>query len=130
MGRIGRGLAVLLGVAQEDDQADARQLAEKITQLRVFEDDRGKMNCSLEDVGGSMLVVSQFTLLGDCRKGRRPSFVAAATPKLAEELYQSFVDIVTSRGTEVATGRFRKHMELSLVNDGPVTILLDSAKLF
>jgi D-tyrosyl-tRNA(Tyr) deacylase len=119
-------MLVLLGVAQGDTEADARQLALKIASLRIFEDEQEKMNLGLGEVGGSMLVVSQFTLLGDCRKGRRPSFVQAALPHLAEQLYQVFVETVASQGIEVATGRFREHMEVELVNDGPVTLLLDS----
>ncbi len=124
-GEIGPGMLVLLGVAQGDTDSDARQLAAKISGLRIFEDAAGKMNLGLTDVGGSMLVVSQFTLLGDCRKGRRPSFVAAAAPELAEKLYQVFVDEAGSRGIEVATGRFRQHMEVELVNDGPVTLIVE-----
>ena len=125
-GRIGDGMLVLLGVAERDTPADARRLAEKIAGLRIFEDDQEKMNRSLADIGGAMLVVSQFTLLGDCRKGRRPSFVAAAAPELAEELYRVFVDAVAEHGVEVATGQFRRHMEVELVNDGPVTLVLES----
>jgi D-tyrosyl-tRNA(Tyr) deacylase len=128
-GRIGSGLLVLLGVAEDDTDAQARQLADKIAGLRIFEDDQGKMNLALADVGGAMLVVSQFTLLGDCRKGRRPSFTAAAPPELAERLYGVFVQAVAATGIEVATGRFRQHMEVELVNDGPVTLLLDTAEL-
>jgi D-tyrosyl-tRNA(Tyr) deacylase len=125
-GRIGPGLVVLLGVAVDDSDVDAHGLAEKIVGLRVFDDDRGKMNRSLADVGGAMLVVSQFTLLGDCRKGRRPSYVAAAGPGLAEALYRVFVATVKASGIDVATGRFRQHMLVSLTNDGPVTLLLDT----
>ena len=125
-GRIGTGMLVLLGVAEGDTEADARQLARKIAGLRIFEDEQEKMNLSLDDVGGAMLVVSQFTLLGDCRKGRRPSFVAAAPPEKAEALYQVFVDAVAEQGIEVATGRFRQHMQVELVNDGPVTLLVES----
>lgn len=125
-GQIGPGMLVLLGVADDDGRTDGRQLAEKIAGLRIFEDPEGKMNLGLAEVGGAMLVVSQFTLLGDCRKGRRPSFVAAAPPELAEELYQVFVDTVTRQGIQVATGKFREHMEVELVNDGPVTLLLDT----
>ena len=125
-GQIGRGMLVLLGVAGTDTEADARQLAQKIAGLRIFEDDQGKMNLPIGNVGGAMLVVSQFTLLGDCRKGRRPSFVAAAPPEVAEGLYRVFVDAVAGQGIEVATGRFREHMEVELVNDGPVTLLLES----
>jgi D-tyrosyl-tRNA(Tyr) deacylase len=129
-GEIGWGLLVLLGVAADDTEEDARQLAGKIVGLRVFEDDDGKMNRSLAEAGGKLLVVSQFTLLGDCRKGRRPSFVAAASPEVAERLYEVFVAAARSEGIDVATGRFRQHMEVSLVNDGPVTLLLDSRRLF
>jgi D-tyrosyl-tRNA(Tyr) deacylase len=128
VGQIGRGLLVLLGVGQEDGESDARQLAEKTVQLRIFDDADGKMNLSLADVGGAMLVVSQFTLLGDCRKGRRPSFVHAAPPELAERLYKTFVAAVGVQGIQVATGRFRAMMQVELVNDGPVTLLLDSRK--
>ena len=129
-GEIAGGLMVLLGVAADDTIDDARQLADKIVGLRIFDDAEGKMNLALAEVGGAMLVVSQFTLLGDCRKGRRPSFVAAAPPEQAENLYQAFVDAVMSLGIAVSTGRFRQHMQVSLTNDGPVTMLLDSRKLF
>ena len=129
-GKIGRGLVVLLGVAADDTQRDVDQLAEKICQLRIFADDEGKMNRSLIDAGGAMLVVSQFTLLGDCRKGRRPSFIAAAEPELAESLYEQFVAAAKNRGIEVATGKFRAMMDVTLTNQGPVTLLLDSRKLF
>ena len=129
-GQIGRGMLVLLGVASDDTDRDAEQMADKLVGLRIFEDSEGKMNLSLAKSDGEMLVVSQFTLLGDCRKGRRPSFVTAAPPEVAEQLYEQFVAEVTRRGISVATGRFRQHMEISLVNDGPVTILLDSRKLF
>ncbi len=128
-GRIGKGFLVLLGVAEGDTEADARLLADKAAGLRIFEDADGKMNLSLTDVGGAMLVVSQFTLLGECRKGRRPSFTAAASPEVAEALYEVFVETVTSHQIEAATGRFRQHMEVELVNDGPVTLLLDSQRL-
>ena len=124
-GRIGPGLLVLLGVAERDTEATARQLAAKIASLRVFDDGQGKMNLAVTDVGGAMLVVSQFTLLGDCRKGRRPSFDTAARPALAEELYQVFVQAVAQQGIEVATGQFRQHMAVELVNDGPVTLLVE-----
>jgi D-tyrosyl-tRNA(Tyr) deacylase len=130
VGEIGRGLAVLLGVAHDDNEQDARYLADKTVDLRIFEDDEGKMNRSLADVGGGMLVVSQFTLLGDCRKGRRPSFTQAAPPQLAQKLYETFVAAVHTRGIEVATGVFREMMQVALVNQGPVTMLLDSRKLF
>ncbi len=130
VGRIDHGFLVLLGVSQSDTQDDVIFLAGKIAGLRVFEDDDGKMNRSLTDVEGKMLVVSQFTLYGDCRKGRRPSFVAAAPPERADELYRSFVAEVRGQGVEVETGRFQAHMDVSLVNDGPVTLLRDSSKAF
>lgn len=125
-GQIGTGLLVLLGVAVSDSQQQALWLAEKVGGLRVFEDLEGKMNRALADVGGAMLVVSQFTLLGDCRKGRRPSFTEAAPPEQAEALYKVFVDAVRRKGIEVATGQFRQHMEVELLNDGPVTLLVES----
>ena len=125
-GEIGPGLLVLLGIACDDADADARWLAEKIAGLRIFEDDAGKMNLSLAESGGAMLVVSQFTLLGDCRRGRRPSFVQAAPPDTAERLYEAFVDTVRASGIQVATGRFRQHMQVGLVNEGPVTLIVDS----
>jgi D-aminoacyl-tRNA deacylase len=128
-GRIDKGFVVLLGVAEGDTEDDARLLADKAAGLRIFEDDQGKMNLGLAEVGGAMLVVSQFTLLGDCRKGRRPSFTAAAGPEVAEALYEVFVERVAAQGIETATGRFRQHMEVELVNDGPVTLLLDSERL-
>ncbi|MFO0897030.1 MAG: D-aminoacyl-tRNA deacylase [Pirellulales bacterium] len=130
VGEIGRGLLVLLGVAPDDTADDARQLAEKIVGLRIFDDAEGKMNLGLVDVGGALLAVSQFTLLGDCRKGRRPSFIGAAPPEMAERLYEEFVAAAQALGVRVATGRFRQHMEVELVNDGPVTLLLDSRKAF
>jgi len=128
-GQIGLGMVVLLGVAGDDTEADALRLAEKIAGLRIFDDSEGKMNLALADVGGAMLVVSQFTLLGDCRRGRRPDFLAAAGPEMAERLYRVFIDAVARHGISVATGRFREHMEVELVNDGPVTIWLDSRDL-
>jgi D-tyrosyl-tRNA(Tyr) deacylase len=127
-GRIGGGLVVLLGVAQDDGEPEVNWLAEKVVGLRIFEDDQGKMNRSLAEAGGALLVVSQFTLLGDCRRGRRPSFVAAAEPRLAEELYEAFVARARALGIEVATGRFREHMLVSLTNDGPVTLWIDTAE--
>jgi D-tyrosyl-tRNA(Tyr) deacylase len=127
VGRIGPGLLVLLGVARQDSEKDADFLVEKIIHLRIFEDEDGKMNRSLVDIGGQMLVVSQFTLLGDCRKGRRPSFVQAAPPETAESLYQYFVDRIRDKRIPVQTGRFRAMMEVSLVNDGPVTLIVESA---
>lgn len=129
VGQIGPGMLVLLGVAAGDRPADAQALATKVAGLRIFEDDEGKMNRSLAEVGGAMLVVSQFTLLADCRKGRRPSFTDAAPPEQAAELYQAFVAAVQAEGIPVATGRFRQHMEVELVNDGPVTLILDSREL-
>lgn len=129
-GEIERGFLVLLGVADGDESEDAQFLAQKIAGLRVFEDAEGKMNLSLAEVDGEMLVVSQFTLLGDCRKGRRPSFVAAARPEQADALYQQFVEAVKEQGIDVGTGRFQQHMDVELVNDGPVTLLLDSRKAF
>lgn len=129
-GRAGLGLTVLLGVAQDDDEKDALYMAEKIANLRIFEDDKGKMNRSLVDIGGDMLVVSQFTLCGDARHGRRPSFTEAAPPELAEALYEKFVSVVSAMGIRTATGRFRTEMVVSLENHGPVTILVDSKKLF
>ena len=128
-GRIGRGLVVLLGVGKSDGRPEVDFLADKIVGLRIFEDEAGKMNRSLAEVGGAMLVVSQFTLYGDARKGRRPSFIDAAPPELAEQLYEAFVDRVRSQGIEVATGVFRAHMGVSLVNDGPVTIWLDTEEV-
>ena len=130
VGAIRQGLVVLLGVTHRDTAADVRQLADKIVNLRIFADDQGKMNRSVADVGGQVLVVSQFTLLGDCRKGRRPSFIEAAPPELAEALYQDFVAAVAAHGIYVATGTFQAMMDVALVNDGPVTLLLDSTKLF
>jgi D-aminoacyl-tRNA deacylase len=130
VGQISAGLVVLLGVEQDDTDADAQQLADKTIQLRVFDDADGKMNLSLVDVGGGVLVVSQFTLLGDCRKGRRPSFIQAAPPELAERLYDTFIAAVGVKGIPVASGQFRAMMAVELVNDGPVTLLLDSRKRF
>jgi D-tyrosyl-tRNA(Tyr) deacylase len=126
VGRIGKGLMVLLGVDRDDDRQAADSLAEKIPNLRIFEDENGKLNCSLRDVGGDMLVVSQFTLLGDCRKGRRPSFIRAAPPQKAHDLYAYFVEKVREKGIRVETGRFRTLMAVSLVNDGPVTLIVES----
>jgi D-tyrosyl-tRNA(Tyr) deacylase len=125
-GQIGQGLLVLLGVVQGDEEADARQLAGKIVSLRVFNDPQGKMNFSVGEVGGAVLVVSQFTLAGDCRKGRRPSFDSAADPELAEQLYEVFVRAVAEQGIPVATGKFRAHMMVELVNDGPVTFVVET----
>ncbi len=128
VGSIGPGLLVLLGVEQGDGEADADYLADKSAELRIFPDDGGKMNRSVEDAGGEVLVVSQFTLLADCRKGRRPSFVGAAEPELASVLYEYFVEQVRNLGIVVATGRFRAMMEVALINEGPVTIVLESQR--
>jgi D-tyrosyl-tRNA(Tyr) deacylase len=126
IGRIGCGLLVLLGVARGDTAADADYLVNKISNLRIFEDDNGKMNRSLIEIDGKMLVVSQFTLLGDCRKGRRPSFVAAAEAEPATALYEYFVEQTRGLGISVETGRFKARMEVALINDGPVTLILES----
>jgi D-tyrosyl-tRNA(Tyr) deacylase len=130
VGRIGPGLLVLLGVGKGDAPADADLMAEKVANLRIFADDAGQMNRSVLEVGGAVLVVSQFTLLGDARRGRRPSFVEAAPPEEAEPLYRRFVDASLLLGLRVETGVFRAAMDVALVNEGPVTILLDSAKAF
>jgi D-tyrosyl-tRNA(Tyr) deacylase len=130
VGAIGRGLAVLLGVAVGDDEAAVRWAADKTAGLRVFEDAAGKMNLSVLEVGGGVLVVSQFTLLGDARKGNRPGFTAAAAPEVANALYERYCAALRERGLTVATGVFRATMELELVNEGPVTILLDSSRVF
>lgn len=129
-GEIGLGLLVLLGVGQQDTENDASYLAEKIVGLRIFEDSDGKMNRSVQEVSGSLLVVSQFTLYGDVRRGKRPSFDAAAPPGEARRLYEFFVDRVRAAGLRCETGRFQEMMQVELVNEGPVTILLDSAKTF
>jgi len=129
-GEIGHGLLVLLGVAQEDVEADADYLAEKIAGLRIFEDDAGKMNLSVVDISGALLAVSQFTLFGDVRRGKRPSFDAAARPERARELYEYFVGRIRALGLRCETGRFQAMMDVELVNSGPVTVLLDSKKLF
>ncbi len=129
-GEIGLGLLVLLGVGQEDTEADATYLAEKISGLRIFEDVDGKMNRSVADVGGSVLAVSQFTLYGDVRRGKRPSLDAAAPPDQARRLYELFVETIRAAGLRCETGRFQESMQVELVNEGPVTILLDSGKAF
>ncbi|MFW6010963.1 MAG: D-aminoacyl-tRNA deacylase [Desulfosalsimonas sp.] len=126
VGSIGPGLLVLLGVADSDTESDISYTADKVVNLRIFGDDEGKMNRSLIDTGGQMLVVSQFTLLGDCRKGRRPSFVKAADPEKAESFYLRFVDKVRKKGVSAETGRFQAMMDVSLINDGPVTLIVDS----
>jgi D-tyrosyl-tRNA(Tyr) deacylase len=130
VGEIGRGLLVLLGVTHTDNEADADYLAGKIAGLRVFEDEDGKMNLDVVAVAGGILVVSQFTLYGDVRRGKRPSFDAAAAPERARQLYEYFVDRIRDAGLPCQTGRFQEMMEVELVNDGPVTILLDSSKSF
>lgn len=124
------GLVVLLAAGDGDDERDAAYMANKIAGLRVFEDDEGRMNLALSEVDGSLLVISQFTLFGDCRKGRRPSFVHALEPTRAEALVDHFVAQVRATGLHVETGRFRTHMQVSLINDGPVTLLIDSKKEF
>ena len=129
-GEVGAGLLVLLGVGQEDAESDADYLAEKVAGLRIFEDDDGKMNLSVIDVGGAVLAVSQFTLFGDVRRGKRPSFDAAACPEHARELYEHFVSRIRSLGLRCETGRFQAMMDVELINSGPVTILLDSKKAF
>lgn len=129
-GEIGTGLLVLLGVGAADTRADADYLAEKTVGLRIFEDADGKMNLSVADAGGALLVVSQFTLYGDVRRGKRPSFDAAAPPQQARELYEYFVEKIRATGLRCETGRFQEMMQVELVNEGPVTILLDSAKIF
>jgi len=129
-GEIGMGLLVLLGVGNPDTEADAVYLAEKIAGLRVFEDELGKMNRSVQEAGGSVLAVSQFTLYGDMRRGKRPSFDAAAAPEKARQLYEFFVERIRAAGLRCETGRFQEMMTVELVNEGPVTILLDSAKAF
>lgn len=129
-GAVNKGLLVLVGVTEGDTEKDAQYLADKVTRLRIFEDENGKMNLSVKDVGGEILSVSQFTLYGDCRKGKRPSFDKAARPEAANMLYEKFNELCRQQGVQVETGVFRSHMQVELVNDGPVTILLDSSKLF
>ena len=129
-GKIGKGYMVLAGAETGDTEADARLCADKLAGLRVFEDGEGKMNLSIADVGGEILLVSQFTLLGDARHGRRPSFIAAARPEVAEPLLEQMKAMLETRGLHVETGRFQTHMDVELVNDGPVTILIDSRKVF
>ena len=130
IGQIQQGLMVLIGVSADDTDQDVRYMAEKVPHLRIFEDEEGKMNKSLLDIGGSILAVSQFTLYGDARGGRRPSFITAARPEEANARYEQLVKAWRDRQVHVETGRFRADMQVSLVNDGPVTILMDSTKLF
>ncbi|ABO49273.1 D-tyrosyl-tRNA(Tyr) deacylase [Desulforamulus reducens MI-1] len=130
VGKIGQGLVVLLGVGQGDCVDDARYLADKISQLRIFDDEQGKLNLSIQDVKGSILAISQFTLYGDCRKGRRPGYSGAAAPDTARELYESFVQRLVCNGLTTSTGVFQEHMVVEIINDGPVTLLLDSRKGF
>ena len=130
VGEIGGGLLVLLGVEQGDTEKASEYLANKIAHLRIFSDDQGLMNLSLVETGGEAMVVSQFTLLGDCHKGRRPSFAKAALPDEARALYQSFISLLRGKGVKVATGEFQEMMDIHLVNDGPVTLLMDSKKDF
>lgn len=130
IGAIGPGLMVLLGVDVDDEESDAVYMADKIVGLRIFNDDDGKFNFSLLDVGGEVLLVSQFTLHGDCRKGRRPSFIKAARPEKAVPLYEKVGELLRAKGVTVATGEFGAHMDVALLNDGPVTLMLDSGKAF
>ena len=130
VGEIDQGLLVFLGVADSDEEEDADYLVSKILHLRIFKDSEGKFNLSLRDTKGSLLVVSQFTLLGDCRKGRRPSFTDAALPEKARKLYDYFIASVAEQGVPVASGEFQAMMDVHLINDGPVTMLLDSKKMF
>ncbi len=125
-GKIGRGLVVLLGIHHSDTPKDIKWMSDKIINLRIFEDDNGKMNNSLFDINGEVLIVSQFTLYGDCRKGRRPGYSSAARPEIAEPLYEQFVERVRQNGIPTATGTFQKMMNVELVNDGPVTLIVDS----
>jgi D-aminoacyl-tRNA deacylase len=129
VGQIGKGLLIYLGIAKPDTQSDAEFLAEKIINLRIFADDAGKMNLSLQDISGQVLLVSNFTLQGDCRKGRRPGFDAAAEPVFAEQLYEKTANLIAGKGLTVAKGVFGAYMQVTSINDGPVTFILDSARL-
>jgi D-tyrosyl-tRNA(Tyr) deacylase len=130
VGAVGAGMLVLLGIGKEDNLEAAESLADKIVNLRIFDDEQGRMNRSIAETKGSLLCVSQFTLYGDCRKGRRPSYDQAARPEMASELYEAFVESVRAKGITVETGQFQAMMEVELVNDGPVTLLLDSERVF
>jgi D-tyrosyl-tRNA(Tyr) deacylase len=130
VGSIGKGLLVLLGVGEDDCEKDCEYMAKKIAHLRIFPDENGLMNLSLKEIGGAALVVSQFTLWGDCRKGRRPSFAHAARPEKAEQLYGNFIRLLSEEEVSVASGRFQEMMDVYLVNDGPVTLMIDSSKVF
>ncbi len=130
VGKIKKGLVVFLGVGGDDEEKDCKYINDKIIGLRIFEDEEGKMNLSLKDVGGEILCISQFTLYGDCRKGRRPSFIAAAPPDNAARLYERLCEMLRGEGVGVATGTFQTYMQVEITNDGPVTILLDSEKGF
>jgi len=129
-GKIGEGLVVFLGICSQDSETDINWLADKIVHLRIFNDKNSKMNLSLTDIGGEMLIISQFTLYGDCRKGRRPGFSTAAPPDLAKPLYEHFIEKVKQMGIKTATGIFQAEMQVALINDGPVTLMLDSKKNF
>jgi len=130
VGAIGPGMLVLLGVGEGDEEEDAHYVAGKVARLRIFDDEEGRLNLSVQDVGGQVLLVSQFTLYGDCRKGRRPSFTRAADPEKAERLYKAVASRLRRAGVDVQTGRFQAEMAVSLTNDGPVTVLIDSEKVF
>lgn len=130
VGKINKGIVILLGVGKDDDIDDAKYMAEKVVNLRIFDDENGKMNLSLLDVNGEALIISQFTLYGDCRKGRRPSYTDSASPLIAQQLYEKFIELVASYGVFVQTGIFGEHMEVEIHNNGPVTLLIDSKKVF